>query len=317
MTEGQFLRKHSNTWRQLEETINLVVKKGPQNIDFHTLKKLNRLYREASAHLSYAQTFFPESQTCLYLNDIISRCHNYIYNRKKGNVKGAIQLCVKYIPRTISANKHFIAVSFGVFLLASLFSYVFTIMDANNAYVFLPAQLIESLNIKESAARHWDNPVMSGLIMSNNIYVALKAFAYGIFLCVGTIYILLQNGLLLGSLSALAVSQGDALTYWSLILPHGIIELCAIFISGAAGLKIGYSIIRPGDYKRSSALIMAGEDALKMMGIVVPMLIIAGIIEGFFTPSSISPNGKLLFAAVTGILLFLYFLQPIGKQKKH
>jgi uncharacterized membrane protein SpoIIM required for sporulation len=281
---------------------------------FNDLKNFDRLHRQVSAHLSYARTYFPNSQVCGYLNSIVAKSHNYYYIRKKGSPKSIIQFYRTDIPRIIAQNWRFIAVSLGFFLAASLFSYIFTMVDTKNAYTFLPQQMVEGLNIREGGAAQWDNAVMSSYIMSNNIYVTLQAFAYGISLGAGTAYILLMNGFLLGSLSALAVKQGASLLYWSLILPHGVIELSAIFIAGAAGLKIGYGIIRPGAYRRRDALVISVKEALKMMGIVVPMLVAAGIIEGFLTPSSLSPQFKLIFAAATGILLLAYFVPGAVKR---
>ncbi|WHH58114.1 stage II sporulation protein M [Petroclostridium sp. X23] len=313
MTEDRFIRRHSKTWKQLEELLSMLQKNKSDKTDFNTLKDLDRLYRQISAHLSYAQTYFPDSQAYQYLNTLVARGHNHFYTRKKGSLRSIAAFFLHDIPCAIISNSRFFIISCCIFLLAALFSFATTWIDGKNAYIFLPAQFIQNMNPEGAGSSGWDHPVMSGLIMSNNIYVSLLCFAYGISLGIGTIYILAKNGFLLGSLSAVAMKQGTALTYWSLILPHGIIELCAIFISGAAGLKIGWSLIRPGSYTRRDALMLAAKDALKLIGIVVVMLIVAGIIEGFFTPSSISPVSKLVFAACTGIFLIGYFLSGLRR----
>ena len=140
--------------------------------------------------------------------------------------------------------------STSFFMAGAIFSFLFIWFQSSSAVYFLPQGLVENMDIQESGTVQWNHPIMSGFIMTNNLYVALQAFVYGISAGVGTAYILLSNGLLLGALSALAIQQGQALVYWSLILPHGIIELAAIFLSGAAGLKIGYALIRPQPYRR-------------------------------------------------------------------
>ncbi|MCG8500203.1 MAG: stage II sporulation protein M [Firmicutes bacterium] len=316
MTENRFIRKHTKTWSELETILKQLKKSGYEKAQFHTLRELDRLYRQVSSHLSYAQTYFPDSSAADYLNGLVSEAHNYFYIRKKGNIKSVYDFFINEIPTTIIANRHFFAISLLIFLAASLYGFGMTWVDLTNAYVFLPAQWMQNIDPQIEGPVEWNHPIMSGIIMTNNIYVALKAFAYGISFCVGTIYVLALNGLLLGSLSAFMTAQGNALIYWSLILPHGIIELCAIFISGAAGLKIGYSLIRPGRYKRKDALMIAGKESLTLMGIVIPMLIIAGIIEGFLTPSGLSPWHKLAFAVFTGILLIAYFLLGLKPKKK-
>lgn len=314
MTEDQFIRRHSNVWKQFEEILNTIQKSGYEKAPFSALRRLDHLYRQVSGHLSYAQTFFPDSEVYHYLNNMVSRGHNCFYTRKKGNFKSIFNFYLEDIPHTLISNWRFFVISCALFFIASLFSFAYTWQDTKNAYVFLPELIIEGLQIEEQNHTNWDHPVMSGIIMTNNIRVALLAFAYGISIGIGTLYILLQNSFLLGSLSALAIKQGSALIYWSLILPHGIIELLAIFISGAAGLKIGYVLLRPGQYSRKDALVIAGKETLKLMGLVIPMLIIAGIIEGFITPSSLSPYSKLIFAGFTGILLPVYLY--LGYLKK-
>lgn len=310
MTEDRFIRRHQEVWKQLDELLLSIRKKGgPQKLDFPTLEKLDRLYRQASGHLSYAQTYFPDSQTAQYLNGIVSRAHHQIYSTKKGSMGDILKFYRRDIPHIIRKNWIFLVVSFSIFMLAALFSFVYTWNGPQTAFVFLPSDMVRNLDLEKSGPVQWDNPVMSSVIMANNIYVSLLAFAYGISLGLGTGYVLIQNGLLLGSLSALAMKQGAALLYWSLILPHGVIELTAIFLSGAAGLKIGYAFIDPGPYRRRDALVVQGRESLKIMGVVIPMLVLAAIIEGFITPSSLSPIPKLLFAAFTGLVMLVYFLR--------
>ena len=121
---------------------------------------------------------------------------------------------------------------------------------------------------------------------------------------------LFLNGALLGALTALVYLRGNPLTYWSLILPHGIIELTAIFISGAAGLLIAKHIILPGRYSRKDALIAGAKQAVSLMSGVVIMLVIAGLIEGFFTPRAVGAEMKLIFAGATGLSIISYLLLP-------
>ena len=143
--------------------------------------------------------------------------------------------------------------------------------------------------------------------MSNNIQVSITAFAFGLTFGVMTIYMLLQNGMMLGGLAA-SLGRSDPLTFWSLILPHGIIELTAICISGGAGLIIAGAMIRPGNRSRWDSIRLAARRAIPLMGGVALMLVVAGAIEGFLTPSKLDPILKLSFAALTAALLAVYFL---------
>jgi len=196
-----------------------------------------------------------------------------------------------------------------VFLCAALISFVVGILEPQYIGAFLPESIsADQLRTDEtSLIGNSGSAVLSNLIMVNNIYVAVLAFGLGITCGVGTIYVLAMNGFLLGALASLFAGYGKSLFFWSLILPHGVWELTAIFIAGGAGLKIGYSLIRPGVYRRKDALVTAARSALGLMGMVVLLLIVAALIEGFFTPLPIPAEIKIVFAVLTTLPLIWYF----------
>jgi uncharacterized membrane protein SpoIIM required for sporulation len=148
---------------------------------------------------------------------------------------------------------------------------------------------------------------MSAMIMTNNIRVALSAFALGISACIGTVYALVYNGIIMGGLAGyLTGTGGNMLVFWSLILPHGILELTAIFLSGACGLMIGRAVVIPGEFSRRHALIKAAKEAAFLIPGIVLLLVVAGLIEGFFTPLALPPAVKLTFAGLTFTGLVVY-----------
>ncbi len=142
--------------------------------------------------------------------------------------------------------------------------------------------------------------------MTNNIRVAFFAFAGGIIFMVGTAYILVLNGIVIGAVAGLCHANGVALALWSFVSPHGYIELTTIFIAGGAGLKLGYALIAPSFFTRKRTLTDAARTAIQLLGGCVALLVVAGIIEGFVSPSSLLPSVKIGFGALTGILLFTY-----------
>jgi uncharacterized membrane protein SpoIIM required for sporulation len=150
---------------------------------------------------------------------------------------------------------------------------------------------------------------MSAVIMANNIRVAMLALAFGVIGGVGTAWVLFYNGIILGALAAYVTSIGgasNALIFWSLILPHGVPELYAIFLAGACGLLIGKGMLIPGSYTRRDALIKNAREAVVLVPMVVILLVVAGLIEGFFTPLGVSPYFKLGFAGLAFMALALY-----------
>jgi len=182
--------------------------------------------------------------------------------------------------------------------------------NPDNAILFLPQHFIDVVQKGQMGGGQWNYPLMSSYIMVNNISVSLRAFVWGITLGIGTIYILFMNGSLLGALTALVYLNGNPSNYWALILPHGIIELTAIFISGGAGLMLAKGLLLPGQHTRFQSVIKQAKNSVSLVIGVIIMLVIAGIIEGFFTPLPIQGLFKLSFAAFTAILLFIYLLIP-------
>ena len=167
-------------------------------------------------------------------------------------------------------------------------------------------------HIKELEDGTWNDTsaenrnLFASFVMTNNIRVAFYAFAWGIMFMVGTAYILVINGIVIGAVAGLCDVNGVGLALWSFVSPHGYIELTTIFIAGGAGLKLGYSLIAPSLFTRKRALTDAAGVAIRLLAGCVVLLIVAGTIEGFVSPSGLAPNVKIGFGAVTGILLFTY-----------
>lgn len=316
MKEEQFIYNNSKLWKELESLSNVVNKKGIKSLSSKDVKRFLHLFRQSSHHLAYARTHYPKSSVVEYLNSLVGRCHNHIYAVKKVPSREFFKYISYGFPKLLKEYKWSIITSFSFFAIGLLLSLLLVLYNPDNAGLFLPANMAENIKGGKSGGGAWNYPLMSSYIMYNNISVSLKAIVFGITLGIGTIYVLFINGTVLGALTGIVYLYGDPVNYWSLILPHGIIELTAIFISGAAGLIIAKSILLPGEYTRGHSLIDGAKKAVSLiMGIII-MLVIAGIIEGFFTPLKISEASKLLFAALTGVVLTLYFAIPYLKQRK-
>ena len=245
-----------------------------------------------------------------YLNSLVSKCHSHVYAVRKFSLRDLGRFITYGFPQLLKDYKWFAITSFGFFAGGFLLSLLLVLNNDGNASLFLPPQLTEGVKGGNMGGGDWNYPLMSSYIMTNNISVALRAFVFGITLGLGTIYVLFSNGTMLGALTALVYLHSRPVQYWSLILPHGIIELFAIFVSGAAGLMIAKSILLPGDYSRKDSLILGSRRAISLIGGVVLLLVIAGIIEGFFTPLEIAAEWKLLFALITFIALAVYLCIP-------
>jgi len=154
-----------------------------------------------------------------------------------------------------------------------------------------------------------ERPYASGFIMRNNIQVTFLAFGSGMLAGLATVWVLVFNGLLLGGLSGLTAHYGLAGELWTFVIAHGVVELSVIIMAGGAGLRLGWAIIHPGDYRRREALALAANRAVRLIIGCVPLLVFAGLIEGFISPAENLPWP--LHWAVglgTGALLYAYLL---------
>jgi uncharacterized membrane protein SpoIIM required for sporulation len=156
-------------------------------------------------------------------------------------------------------------------------------------------------------------PMASSNIMVNNLSVSFGAVAGGITAGAYTTFLLLFNGLLIGAVSTLVAQNNLAYPFWAFVFPHGALELPAIFFAGGAGFLIARAILFPGKYRRGDALKFYGSLAVQLVFGVVPMLVIAGIIEGFFSPNPIFPDSLKYFA---GICLFLLLVGYCSRKQK-
>lgn len=309
----QFIEKNTPLWAEFKALTELIDKKGIKHLDSKQLKRYLYLFRQSSHQLAYARTHYPGSEVIPYINSLVAISHNYIYSVKKYDFSEISRFFRYSLPSSIKKFKGHIILATAVFFFGFVLSWLLVAHNPQNATYFMPMDMIEGINWDMDASNQWDYPVMSSYIMTNNISVAFKAFVFGITLGIGTFYILFFNGALLGALTGLVYQNGNPMGYWSLILPHGILELTAIFIAGGAGFILARSILIPKEHSRKHSIIKGAKEATGLMLGVIVFLIIAGIIEGFFTPINIPPVYKLIFAGFTFIMIIAYFAIPYFK----
>ncbi len=310
MKENQFIQKYSSSWEELKALTDLLDKKGVSKLKPKQLRRFLYLFRRTSHNLAYSRTHYVKSDIIPYLNSLVGRAHNHIYSVRKTNFSAIIEYFKFGFPKQIRQFKSYILTAFFIFLFGFILSLTLVTINPENGSYFLPQSMLENINWEMDAHEALDYPLMSSIIMVNNISVSFKAFVFGITLGIGTIYVLFYNGTILGALTGLVYHHGNPIRYWSLILPHGITELTAIFIPGGAGLIMARSILIPKEYSRKHSIIKGAKEAVYLIFGIILMLVIAGLIEGFFTPLAISPSAKLVFSLVTAIGLLLYFLIP-------
>lgn len=310
MTRDEFLNKKQPVWTELEEALKRTRRYRANKMSPSQLDRLGYLYRRVSSDLAVARRDFPDDRCVPYLNALASRAHAGIYQSSPLKRNTIRHFFLARFPALFRSNLRFVAAAFLMFVIGFTAAYWIALENQGLAEKLAPQHLVETIHDKEM----WtDVPALqrnlfASFVMTNNIQVAFAAFALGITFMIGTMYILAFNGVLIGVIAGLCHVHGLALPLWSFVSPHGYIELTTIFIAGGAGLKMGYALIAPGLLTRKQALTDAAKIAVQLIGGCVVLLVIAGTIEGFVSPSSLPPIVKIGFGFTTGVLLFCYLL---------
>jgi uncharacterized membrane protein SpoIIM required for sporulation len=326
MNIERWVRGRRATWQQLEELLQLIDRKGMSSLDCEQLRQLGKLYRAASADLSRVRALNIGGELGVYLNHLVVKAHNQVYQRPVDRWRDLAVFLLDTFPRLLRANILYLAVSFAIFCLPLLVSYGFVLHDINFAHLEVMKgeplvseelwHIIEQHQMWTDAAQD-GSPAISSLIAANNIRVAILAFTMGITFGFGTAYVLITNGMMIGTIFGVCRAYGLDNRLLSFVAPHGVLELMAIFISGAGGLMLARALLFPGQYKRMDALKMAARPAFTLFGGCIPLLLIAGTIEGFISPrTDVPPEAKYAISVATAICLVLYLFVPRGKRER-
>lgn len=327
MNVERWLRTRKPVWQKLEELLKIVDSNGLAGLDRNQLQELGRIYRSVSADLSRARVMNLSSDVQVYLNNLLVRAHNQVYQNKRNRWADVFDFFYREFPRLVRKQILYVMLAIIIFAIPMGISYFMTLEDVHFAQLETTKgqpivsdemwNMIEHRQMWTDSVQHYSS-TFSSLIATNNIRVAILAFILGITFGVGTSYVLCNNGLMLGTVFGVCHTYGMDGRLLAFIAPHGVLELTAIFISGGAGLLLGKALLFPGQYKRLDALRLAAKDAGGMFGGCVPLLLVAGLIEGFISPrTDIGANLKIAVSLATGIGLLLYLFVPREKNSTH
>lgn len=313
-------------WKRLVDLLEIISAQGFDRLEAEEIIEFGKLYRRAAAELSFHRTHEADPMRVAFLNDLLGRCYPYVYTAPRKPWPSVVRFFTTDFPQAVRRNFGWILLATIISLIPTFISYWLTWHDRAIANQVLPAELmgmLEGLAQRHHTPHEWmkalERPQAASFIMTNNIRIAILAFAGGMTAGLLTISLLLYNGVMLGVVAAAVGLDGPAtaLNFWAFVAPHGVLELPAIFISGGAGLIIAYAILNPGPHPRRVALRKAGAEALKLMLGVAAMLVVAGCIEGFFSPLNIREEIKLTVATVeAGLALSYFILAGRGKVKE-
>lgn len=315
MREAAFVKQNKDKWIRFESVLRNNIQINPD--------ELSGLYIEITDHLSYARTFYPKSETLRYLNSLAILAHNKIYKNKKESRNKFLSFYTKEFPLFFyQYHKQLLVafVSFALFVAIGGFSAAtdgdFVRLILGDGYVNMTISNIEKGDPMAVYKKMGKMDMFLGITV-NNIRVALNAFVFGIFLSVGTLYIMMRNGIMLGSFQYFFY---DYDLFWESVRTiwiHGTIEISVIIVAGCAGLVLGNSILFPGTYTRLQSFVKGAKDGLKIIASTIPFFIIAGFLEGFVTRHTQMPDwlAILIIGGSLYLILFYYVFYPIKLNK--
>src|SRR5438445_6468137 len=311
---SHFIASHQARWAELEQLLARSEGTGLRSFDAARIEALGRAYRQVISDLAIARRDFPDDQVTVWLNDLASRAHLRLYRAPPPSWRRLGQFFWTDFARRFRAARGYLLVSALLLFGLAVLAYLGALLEPTLRDALVPAQL---RNVMESG-RTWTDiqpgvrPGMATLIFTNNIQVAFLAFSGGVLVGLGTVYVLVSNGLALGGVLGAAQFYGVGPLLWSFISPHGYLELTCIVIAGAAGLMLGDALLRPGLQLRREAVARAARRALQLVGGAAPVPILAGTIEAFASPSELPIAAKLLIGPLAGCVLCALLLS-IGR----
>jgi len=309
--ERIFVARRQDGWERLEALLGQTDRHGLRHLTADQLQELALRYRSATTDLAAAQSRGYSGATRAYLNRLTARAHAYVYAGSARNGWGRlVEFFGVTFPCEVRRSAGPILACTAVFVAAAIVAYALVAQRPLNVYALLGPGMIpvveKPLHDSNFAFDRAYAPAMASAIITNNIAVALYAFAGGMTLGYLTIRAILENGLMVGGLGALFAAKGFGLDFWATVAPHGVIELTAIQIAGGAGLLLALAVIAPGRLRRVDALKANGRRAAVLALGVAGLLLVAGTIEGFISPQRISIELRIAIGSLTAVLLTLY-----------
>ncbi len=313
----QLIARKSARWDAFQLVADRVARSGLDSLTAGELPDFAARYREVAADLARARTYRADPAVLQRLERLVGAGHNALYRKERGGYRSFITFLFQQCPAEIVSSWRVVAVAHAALFVPMLAGYVLLRQDPALADTVVPAVMLEraaAADIRLAASAGYleadaaDRPMLAAQITVNNIRVAMRAFTGGIALGVGSLLLLAFNGLHLGTSWGHFVNVGMGTYLWTFIAGHGVFELFAIALAGAAGFLLGFAVIAPGPHSRGDALVLAGRRAIRLMGAVALLLVLAGAIEGFLSASAAELGLRLVVTALSALLLIGYLL---------
>ena len=316
MDLDSYIQAHRQEWAQLEER----AAKGNRALGSRSGEDISEavvMYLRASSHLAEVQTRYHDPSLEQYLNGLVGRAHGAIYGVAPASGRSFARFFGTRYREVFRRTLPFIVVV-GVLMAVVMLATDLWVAGSREAQAgLLPSSAREAIRGAGQGTSPSDigSGALSALIFQNNVQVAFLAFALGITFGIGTIYVIVSNAIFIGLLAGGFQAAGEGWRFWSLVLPHGFLELIAICIAGGAGLRMGWALIEPGDRARGTALGEEARDAVLVILGVIPAFLVAALIEGFVTGRTGAPGVEVALGAVVAVAYVALLLRPVPAPK--
>ncbi|MDZ8134517.1 MAG: stage II sporulation protein M [Nostoc sp. DedQUE04] len=316
MNIQRWIARREPNWQRLDALLRQIEKKGLKSLRAAEIRELASLYRSVAADLARARTQQIGNTLIQSLQSLTTRAYTQIYQGSRRQEWQAILEFYRWgLPSVVQKTFVYIAMATALFLLGALVAWWYSWQNPSFMPLIVPESLITKVRDEHKL---WMGsivgvePLASSGIAINNLSVSFGAVAGGMTGGAYTAYLMVFNGLLIGAVSTLVGQNNLAYPFWAFVFPHGSLELPAIFFAGGAGFLLARAILFPGKYRRGDALKFYGYQAVQLVFGIVPMLILAGAIEGFFSPN---PNVPEPIKYLAGIGLFILLVMYCSRKQ--
>jgi len=310
----QYIASNAPVWDRLGQ-LTIRAQRGAGRLNAAELEELVQLYQRVATHLSYARTYYRDPALTAKLSGLVARSGAVVYGARPRTLRAVGRFFAVTFPAALWHIRWFVVVAALVSVLPAVGFGIWLANSPAAVEATAPAAVREAYVNHDFEAYYSSAPAseFAASVFSNNVQVAFVAFAIGILLCVGTLYVLIVNGANLGVALGLFAAVGQQPKFWGLILPHGMLELTSVFIAGAAGLRLGWTLIDPGDRPRLSALAEEGRRAVVIVIGLILTFAAAGTIEGFVTGRPWPTAARVGIGALAEIA-FLAYAIALGRR---
>lgn len=310
---NQWINKRRPHWDRLAKLLAQSDQNGLGRLSRTELQELALLYRQVAADLSVLRQ---DSTARIYADDVnllLARAHHIIYSGRKTSLLTLFRYLKDEYPGIFQQQLPFVMASLLVSVAWGLLGAVLTNARPEFMRHFVGPAMIATMERHEMWTQSIVSvaPMETSHIMTNNLTVSFVMFAGGIAFGVLTFFSLYVNGMMLGVIGAACHQYGMSIALWSFVAPHGSLELPSIIIAGGAGFRLGYSMLFPGVYRWKESVARGGIEATRLVSGVIPMLVIAGCLEGFFSPSHAPVWLKFTVGGLLFSLLLTWLFRPV------